>query len=79
MRPNRKKPESATFWFQSLSIHVARMATSYKCDSAAWRPPTSAGRPHGDLLQVRVARMAASYKCGSAAWRPPTNPCRVAA
>jgi hypothetical protein len=38
MRPNKKEPESAPFWFQSLSIccrphgglqQVARMAASY--------------------------------------------------
>jgi len=29
MRANKKEPVSAPFWFQSLSIHVARMAASY--------------------------------------------------
>ena len=33
MRPNRKVPESAPFWFQSISVCcwlVARMAASYE-------------------------------------------------
>jgi hypothetical protein len=29
MRPNKKEPESAPFWFQSMSIQVTRMAASY--------------------------------------------------
>jgi hypothetical protein len=29
MRPNKKEPESAPFWFQNLSPYVARMAASY--------------------------------------------------
>ena len=54
MRANKMEPESAHFWFQSLSLVVARTAASYI-------------RPHGGLLHSPArrpptfARMAASY------------------
>ena len=46
MRPNRREPASAPFWFQSLSLiyrphgaytWVARMAASYNQAVANWR------------------------------------------
>jgi hypothetical protein len=49
MRPNRKEPESAVFWFQSLFAccnphygfqHVGRMAASYNGNSRARLAPT---------------------------------------
>ena len=30
MRPNKKEPDSAPFWFQILSRCVGRMAASYQ-------------------------------------------------
>jgi hypothetical protein len=39
MRPNKKEPESAPFfWFQIEFIYVGRMAASYR--SPVWRLPT---------------------------------------
>jgi hypothetical protein len=40
MRPNKKEPESALFWFQSLPIYT----TWSEKRSAAWRPPTIASK-----------------------------------
>ena len=41
MRPNRKEPESAPFWFQSLSSYFRPHGDLLHV------------RPHGDLLHVR--------------------------
>jgi hypothetical protein len=58
MRPNKKEPESALFWFQNLPIYT----TWSEKRSPAWRPPTH--REQGSLQQV--GRMAASYKASEA-------------
>jgi prephenate dehydrogenase len=52
MRPNKKEPESALFWFQSLSLYVACKQVSYKRKVA--RMAAS--------YEEMVARMAASYE-----------------
>jgi hypothetical protein len=63
MRPNRKEPESALFWFQSLYHccdphysfrHVGRMAASHNSKSRARLVPTLIGRLSGKrVLQLR--------------------------
>ncbi len=61
MRPNRKRPESAAFWFQSLCpcccphcefLHVARMAASYNGD-----------REQVSLLRYLLAKSKIFHSC----------------